>query len=158
MKRILVATDGSPSAEEASRFGIELAREHEAELVFAHAVPDFDVVPATVLQIGGVFPHEPDEHDTGLLEDAAALAAEQGVIATTVLLRGETVEALVEYADSHDVDLVVVGTRGHGAIAGALLGSVSLGLLRRAGRPVAIVRAGSAEGATPKRESVVARS
>jgi nucleotide-binding universal stress UspA family protein len=141
MNRILVATDGSPSALEAGRFGIELADEHGAELVFAHVVPVFDMVPATVFQIGGVFPHEPGAHDLELLEAAAALAAEHGVMATTTLLRGDTVDELVDYADSHDVDLVVVGSRGHGPITGALLGSVSLGLLRRSLRPVAIVRA-----------------
>lgn len=158
MKLIVVATDGSPPAAEASRFGIELAREDDAELVFAHVVPEYDVVPATVVQIGGVFPHEPGPDDTALLEDAAALAAEQDVIATTVLLRGETVDAIVDYAVSHDADLVVVGSRGHGAIAGALLGSVSLGVLRRAGLPVAIVRAGAPAGMRPKPESVVARN
>lgn len=96
--------------------------------------------------------------DTALLEDAAALAAERGVIATTALLRGETVDAIVEYAGSHDADLVVVGSRGHGPLTGALLGSVSLGVLRRAGRPVAIVRAGAPAGTRPKRDSVVARN
>ena len=159
MKRILVATDGSPSAVEAAQFGIELAREHAAELVFAHVVPEYDLVPATVLQIGGAFPHEPGPHDLALLEDAATLAAEHGIFATTALLRGATVEALVEYAESHDVDLVVVGSRGHGAIAGTLLGSVSLELLRRSRRPVAIVRAQAEERSkAPQRESVVARN
>jgi nucleotide-binding universal stress UspA family protein len=144
MNRILVATDGSPSALEASRFGIELAREHDAELVFAHVVPEFDLVPATVFQIGGVFPHEPGPHDAALLWDAAALAAEQGVLATTALLRGETVDALVEYANSQDVDLIVVGSRGRNPLATALLGSVSNGVLRRAGRPVLVVKTAKA--------------
>jgi nucleotide-binding universal stress UspA family protein len=141
MKRIMVATDGSPSALEATRFGIELAAEHEAELVVAHVVPTFDVVPATVFQIGGVFPREAGHRDVDVLEDAAAAAQEHGVVATTTLLRGETVPELVGYADAHDVDLIVVGTRGHGAVAGTLLGSVSQGLLREAKRPVAVVRA-----------------
>jgi nucleotide-binding universal stress UspA family protein len=141
MKRILIATDGSSSALEATRFAIELAAEHEAELVVAHAVPAFDVLPATVFQIGGIFPHEPDAHDIDVLEDAAALAAEHDVVATTVLLRGEIVQELVAYANTRDVDLIVVGSRGHGAVAGTLLGSVSQGLLREARRPVAVVRA-----------------
>lgn len=159
MNRILVATDGSPSAVEASRFGIELAREHAAELVFAHVVPEFDVLPATVFQIGGVFPHDPGPHDTALLEDAAALAAEEGVVATTALLRGDTVDSLVSYAETHGVDLVVVGSRGHGAIAGTLLGSVSLELLHRSRVPVAIVRAPVEERwAVPQRDSVIARN
>lgn len=151
MDRILVATDGSQPALEATRFGIELAKEHEAELVLAHVVRRFDVVPSTIVQIGGVFEHEADAHDVELLADAAALASEQGVIATTVLLRGETVEELVRYAESHDVSLIVAGSRGHGAVAGVLLGSVSQGLLREARRPVTIVRAavGEARQAEP---------
>ena len=142
MKRILVATDGSPSASEAVAFGVELAAEHTAELVFAHVVPVLDVIPpAGFGAIGGAFPHEPDEFDRTLLENAAAVAAEHGVVATTVLLRGDTVDEIVAYADSHDADLIVVGSRGHGAIAGALLGSVSLGILGESKRPVLIVRA-----------------
>jgi nucleotide-binding universal stress UspA family protein len=141
MKRVLVATDGSPSALEATRFAIELVTEHEAELVIAHVVPEIHVVPATVLQIGGIFPHEPTAHDVELLDDAAALALEHDVEPTTVLLRGETVPELVAYAQTRDVDLIVVGTRGHGPVTGALLGSVSQGLLREARRPVLVVRA-----------------
>ena len=159
MNRILVATDGSPAAVEASRFGIELAREHAAELVFAHVVPEFDVVPATVFQIGGVFPHDAVQHDIALLEDAAALAASAGIVATTALLRGETVDTLVAYAEAHGVDLLVVGSRGHGAFVGKLLGSVSLELRHRSRLPVAIVRAPVEQRqSVSERESVIARN
>lgn len=140
MKRILVATDGSEAALEATRFAIDLAAEQEAELVIAHVVRDMDVIPATVVQIGGVFPHEADAHDLELLEDAAALAHEHGVTATTVLLRGDTVPELIGYADGRDVDLIVVGSRGRGAVAGVLLGSVSQALLHESRRPVLVVR------------------
>jgi nucleotide-binding universal stress UspA family protein len=142
MKRILVATDGSPSSAEAVAFGVELAAEHDAELTFVHVVPTLDVVPVTGFGgIGGAFPHEPTEHDHVLLEEAAAVAAEHAIVSTTALLRGDTVDEIVAYADSHDVDLIVVGSRGHGAIAGALLGSVSRGILGESKRPVLIVRA-----------------
>jgi nucleotide-binding universal stress UspA family protein len=141
MKRILVATDGSPSSTEAVAFGVELASEHEAELIFVHVVPTLDVVPTTGFGMSGAFPHEPSKHDHVLLEEAAAVASEHGVLSTTTMLRGDTVDEIVAYADSHDVDLIVVGSRGHGAIAGALLGSVSRGVLGESKRPVLIVRA-----------------
>lgn len=144
MKRILVATDGSPSSADAVEFGVELAAENDAELIFAHVVPEIDLVPATIFSIGGVFPHEPSVEDRALLEDAAEVAAKHGVIATTALLAGETVHEIVAYADSHGVDLIVVGSRGHGVLANALLGSVSRGVLREARRPVCIVRSAPA--------------
>lgn len=141
MKRILVATDGSAPASEAVLFAIELATEHRSELIFLHVVPALDLVPATVFGIGGAFPHEPSSEDRALLEDAAEVAAAHGVLSTTVLLKGDTIDEIVAFADSHDVDLIVIGSRGHGVVATALLGSVSRGVLRESKRPVLIVRA-----------------
>ena len=56
MNKILVATDGSDSAAEAVEFGIELAAEHEAELILVHVVPALDIVPASGFGIGGRLP------------------------------------------------------------------------------------------------------
>jgi nucleotide-binding universal stress UspA family protein len=144
MNKILVATDGSDSAAEATEFGIELAAEHGAELILVHVVPALDIVPAMGFGVGGAFPHEPSIEDRALLEDAAAIAEEHDVHSTTVLLAGDTVDEIVAFADSHDVDLIVVGSRGHGTIANALLGSVSRGVLAESKRPVMIVRGGAA--------------
>jgi nucleotide-binding universal stress UspA family protein len=149
MKRILVATDGSPSATEATSFGIELAAEHGAELIFLHVVPVYDVYPSTGMWIGGAVFHEPSQKDEGILEDAVAAAAEHGVVSTTALLRGDTVDEIVAFADSRDVDLIVVGSRGHGALANALLGSVSRGVLSESRRPVLVVRGASVGAQTP---------
>ena len=136
MNKILVATDGSESAAEAVEFGIELAAEHEAELILVHVVPALDIVPVSGFGIGGAFPHEPSLEDHALLERAAAVAEAYGIFPTTVLLAGDTVDEIVAYADSHNVDLIVIGSRGHGAIANALLGSVSRGVLAESKRPV----------------------
>jgi nucleotide-binding universal stress UspA family protein len=108
MKRILVATDGSASSAEAVTFGVELAAEHEAEIMFVHVVPAVDVVPVAMFGMGGAFPHEPSPEDQTLLDDAAAVAAEHGVVSTTALLKGDTVDEIVAFADSHDADLIVV--------------------------------------------------
>ena len=143
MNKILVATDGSDSAAEALEFGIELATEHDAELIIVHVVPAVDLVPMSGFGIGGAFPHEPSVEDRALLEDAAALAEEHDVRATMILLTGNVVDEIVAYADSRNVDLIVVGSRGHGTIATALLGSVSRGILGESKRPVLIVRQGA---------------
>jgi nucleotide-binding universal stress UspA family protein len=140
MDRIVIATDGSPSAQEAMRFGIELAADQGATVTFVLAVPAVDVVPTSGFGFAGAVPHELTEHDTEPLDDARSLAEEAGVTAHTRLLRGDPADEIVAYADTVDADLIVVGSRGHGAVASALLGSVSRGILREARRPVLVVR------------------
>ena len=144
MNRILIATDGSPSAGEAIDFGLELAADQGAAVTFVHVVPTMDVVPMTGFGFAGAVPHELTESDTELLDDARARAEEAGVTAYTKLLRGEPADEIVTYADCVDADLIVVGSRGHGAVASALLGSVSGGVLREARRPVLVVRGAAA--------------
>jgi nucleotide-binding universal stress UspA family protein len=147
MKRILIATDGSPASAEAVEFGLELVAEHDAEAIFVHVVPTAYIIPMGGFGTTGALPRELTESDRAPLEDAAALAAEHGVQATKTLLRGDPVEEIVAYADSLDVDLIVIGSRGHGALASALLGSVSHGVLRDSRRPVLVVRGLAARAA-----------
>jgi nucleotide-binding universal stress UspA family protein len=74
------------------------------------------------------------------LDAAKALADESGVEAEYELVEGDPAEAIVRFAESRDADLVVVGTRGRGGIAGSLLGSVSSEVVRASSRPVVVVR------------------
>ncbi len=144
MKKILIATDGSASSAEAVDFGIELAAEHEAKVIFVHVAPALELIPeASYYGMGGAVarvPHTPDAFDRAPLEDAEQAAALQGVEASSKLLVGNTVDEIVAYADSQGADLIVVGSRGHGTLARLLLGSVSRGVLSESKRPVAIIR------------------
>ena len=145
MKKILIATDGSPSAREAVTFGLEIAAEQGAEVVFVRVIPTADVLPINGFGLPAALPHRESAADRTPLEEAARLAAEQGITAHTELLRGTAVDEIVAYADSLDAGLIVVGSRAHGAVASALIGSVSQGILHEARRPVLVVR-----GARPR--------
>jgi nucleotide-binding universal stress UspA family protein len=147
MQRVLVATDGSLSAADAIGFAVDFASARDAQLTFVHVVPTVEFVPSTGNDdVRGAVQHEPTAHEHALLEDAAALAAEHGVPATTVLLGGSTADEIVSYAESSGADLIVIGSLGHGPVASALLGSVALGVLHASKLPVLVVRCATPPG------------
>lgn len=84
--------------------------------------------------------------DTDLLEEGAAEALDRVLAALpdptrfeTVVRSGPPAEVIMAEADRLEADLIVLGTRGRGALAQLLLGSVSRSVAARAERPVAIV-------------------
>src|SRR5262245_62735127 len=79
MKRILIATDGSPAALHAVELGLELAEEHAAQVTFVHVAPAADVLPVAGYGMAPVsVPHEVDQADRASLDAAHALAEERG--------------------------------------------------------------------------------
>jgi nucleotide-binding universal stress UspA family protein len=141
MKKILIATDGSHSAHEALEFGLDLAAEQDAWAFVVYVAPAVDVMPyANFAVVAPTVPHELSEHDRGPLNEAFQIAVEKDVDVKTDLLKGNPADEIVAFADTIDADLIVVGSRGHGAIASALLGSVSRSVLHESRRPVLVVR------------------
>jgi nucleotide-binding universal stress UspA family protein len=127
---------------DAVSFAVELAARRDAEIVFVHVVRTIDADPDLGIDIDETetLPHEPTGSDRDVVDNAVAVAATRGVRATGAVVAGAAADAIARYGNTHDVDLVVVGSRGHSRIASALLGSVSQGVLRKSTRPVLIVR------------------
>lgn len=139
MKRILIATDGSPHAKEACAFGLEFAEHEGAEVVLVHVLSALDPVEQVEGHLG--VPHRIAAPDAdAALRDTAAAAEARGVSVRVELLVGLPEDEVVALAKEVDADLIVVGSRGLGTLKGALLGSVSRGVLANADRPVLVVK------------------
>jgi nucleotide-binding universal stress UspA family protein len=139
MKQIVIATDGSPQAQEAVEVGLELAKEQGSDVTFVHVAPPDEFRGGRGGTVPVVHRQEIDETESAL--KAAAGAADQaGISYALERISGETVDTVVALADSKDADLIVVGSRGRGAVTATLLGGVSRGVLREAKRPVLVVK------------------
>jgi nucleotide-binding universal stress UspA family protein len=141
MNNILVPIDLSEATPHVLAAAKAQAREHAARLWIIHvAEPDpgfvgFEAGPPAVRD--HVARNLWREHRE-LNEIAAQLRAE-GFDATPRLLRGSTVDTILDQAAEHAANLIVVGTHGRGLAYQLLLGSVSGSVMRRASCPVLLV-------------------
>ena len=134
-RTIVWATDGSDGAELARVEAAELSGVTGARLVVAHHDQHY------VGRAGGlpIFVDE-DERLTRIRRDVDELRR-TGHHAELVLRSGtrDPADVVAEIAEEVDADLLVCGSRGHGALAGAVVGSVAHRLLHVAPCPVLVV-------------------
>lgn len=138
--RVVVGIDGSPAAESALAFAFDAASRHGWSVQAVHAwdVPAYDLL---IVPNGPVPVPLADVADDEVRLTAEVLAGFRDdypdVDVVESLVRAPAVQALLDAAA--DASLLVVGTHGHGPAMGALLGSVSNGLLHKARIPVVVV-------------------
>jgi nucleotide-binding universal stress UspA family protein len=162
LKKILVATDFSEPSEAALAYGRELARNFAATLLVVHVVDD--LLSRVAGSDGFVFSdptlqaqvEETARQRIGALlsnEDRDELNAE-----ALVTTSNTPAYAIVDYARQANVDLIVMGTHGRGAVAHLLMGSVAERVVRIAPCPVLTVRHPEREFVLPDALVAVARA
>jgi nucleotide-binding universal stress UspA family protein len=134
-RKILVAVDGSQHARAALDLAADLAQRYQASLCVLHAfphvsdllgTPQYESLLAARSMIG-----------QQLLESAQTQVGDT-VVVETQLIEGPPAPAILRVAEEEGCDLIVIGSRGRGQIAGILLGSVSSTVAQRAHCPVLI--------------------
>ena len=138
MREFLVPIDGSEGSEAAIDEALELAHEVGAQVTFA-----FVRKPPSSL-LGSPFYERllcTELETARAVTDAARRKAwEAGVGTRTEILEGDPIDEILSFADNRGADLIVMGSRGRGAFAGALLGSVSSGVVQHASVPVLVAK------------------
>jgi nucleotide-binding universal stress UspA family protein len=143
--RIVIGYDGSAGADHAIATAAHLFPGADALIVTVDE-PVLETVAGAELVSAGVWLDLPEAEQGAL--DAASRTADAGATRATAGGLHATAQPVVSapawseigrVASEVGADAVVVGSRGHGALVGALLGSVSEALVRHAGRPVLVV-------------------
>jgi nucleotide-binding universal stress UspA family protein len=138
---VVVGVDGTPASEAATSFAFEAAAARAVPLVAVHAWRDLAIAPTEPFVDGpSIRKEEQQRLDRGFADLLAGWSEKHpDVQVRRIVTHGRPGRCLVE--QSADAQLVVVGSRGHGELAGMVLGSVSNALVHRARCPVAVVRA-----------------
>lgn len=131
-QRILIAVDGSPGGEAATRLGGEMAEGREAEVLLVHAVPMPPMVPGVDQAMSEESLEYLEERAHKSLLAAEDILASMNVKAERVIGAGSPAEVILEVAEDRRVDVIVVGHRGFGAVKRFILGSVSSKLAHHA--------------------------
>jgi nucleotide-binding universal stress UspA family protein len=137
-KAIVVPVDGSAPSDAAVDLAVAVAKADGARLTFCHVVH----VPLPIHDAGG-FAREQlmqDETTTGksVLDAARNRAAQAGIQSQTELLSDPLVDAVLDMVKEKNADLIVMGSRGRGALARAVMGSKTADVIARSHVPVLV--------------------
>jgi len=140
-KRVLIPLDGSPLAEQALPHAIAQARYSQAELILLKVVEPFP--HARGLSLGDLKRIEQQASTWGheYLERLAVDIRQQGIPIQAVIIGGRPHVEIPQYAETNQVDLIVMSTLGQSGLSRWLMGSVADRVVRGATVPVLLVRA-----------------
>jgi nucleotide-binding universal stress UspA family protein len=147
--RLLVAMDGSQAAKAALDVALVIASARGASVTLLHADPDLARRLFDDDREGGPGREEVLREDS-VLREAVAFAEERGVQADVELIgehgADDIAPAIVGVAEGVEADMIVVGSRGRGALRELVLGSVSRGVLHMSKLPVLVAHAPAGDG------------
>jgi nucleotide-binding universal stress UspA family protein len=143
--KILLATDGSEDAKLAATTAVTLAKKLDSELHVVYVEPMLERRPTIQMRFRGDLPADvvesvKQEAKTKLEEQVQKLRQAGGEVAQAYPRTGLPEAEIVALAEELGVGLIVVGSRGHGGIRRALMGSVSASVVHHAHCPVVVVR------------------
>ena len=134
---ILLAVDGSEYSHRAIEYAKSLTERYEANLLLVHVFShtsdllgyqDFEKLYAKRKSAG-----------QAVLDRAKKILGSTAFKVHEELMEGSEAEAILKVAENHQADLIIMGTRGFGAVKGMLVGSVSRKVIHLSTCPVMVV-------------------
>jgi nucleotide-binding universal stress UspA family protein len=137
VSRILVPTDGSKAARKAAIYAVDLAHQLKAKVIALSIIDKSSFMGQTVdarkTARNLIEPVEDylKEAAQGYVEEIKKLCDKNGVVSKTVIAAGHPVEGIVKEAARAKADLIIMGSHGKSALAAAVLGSVTYGVIHK---------------------------
>ena len=141
--KILVGVDGSPFAEKALKYAVDLAKKYNAKLIVIHVVLRrfYAVAPSEAGVLATtVFVKEMETEGKEIISKAESHVKGESVEYECRLIQGVPAEEIIKLAQTEKVDLIIMGSRGLTEVRAFLLGSVSDKVSHHAKCPTLIVK------------------
>jgi nucleotide-binding universal stress UspA family protein len=147
ISKVLVLTDGSKTAQKAARYGVDLAKQLKASVIVLSVIDQRSfmgqTVPAAQTAKHVIEPIEDylREAAEGYAGEITKLCETKNVQSKAVIKPGHPVAEIVKEAKKSKVDLIVMGSHGQSALAAAILGSVTYGVIHEDTKiPVLVIK------------------
>lgn len=142
--RILVAVDGSESSMDAADYAIDMAKMYNAQLTIL-TVSHISMSSYGLAGLPDSMVQTKEKHaleSTQWFDNLNQRAKQNDVQLKTELIDSQmSIDGTIaEYAENHDIDLIILGTRGRSGFKKLLLGSVASGVVNYATCPVMVVK------------------
>ena len=141
--RLLVAYDGSPDSQKALARAAEfIADDSDIQVHIVNVVypPSIYLYSLYGSQLSQEVLQELDEIDQQRIIEAEELMGDYKDACRFVQLEGSARQQLIDYAEEQEIDLIIIGSRGLGAVKGMVLGSVSQHVVQNAGCDVLVIK------------------
>lgn len=141
MKRILVPTDFSPTAEKAFRFALDLARKAKGTIILYH-----NYTPVESPFIGTQ--ESLKQHNIQSKADIAkrlqrlkkkVTGNAADVVVSTTIGRSPLISNILNFAKHHDIDLIIMGTQGASGLKKTIIGSLAARIVEKSDLPVLLI-------------------
>lgn len=143
MKSILIPVDGSDYSNKAIEAGKEIAKAFDSKVTI------LNVISAELSLVAGrgnfmyipVLPDEFPDYSVEILAEAKQRFEGMSNLVETVSKQGNVADIIIEYAHENDIDLVIMGSHGLGALKNRLMtGSVTTRVLHHIDKPVLVIK------------------
>jgi nucleotide-binding universal stress UspA family protein len=140
---ILVPTDGSEEVETAIEHALELAGTYDATIHALYVVDDSRGGAGLMAADTASATSELRTIGEEAVDTIATRGEEHGLTVTTEVREDLPHEGILDYAEEHGIDLLVMSSRGRSGVSRFVFGSVTERVVRLSGRPVLVVSRGS---------------
>lgn len=141
MKKILVPTDFSPTAEKAFRFALEIAARAKGEIVLYHLYTPVTSGYGYTEKTKKLYN---EQLESNLLKQLNRLkkkvtADREAVPVSTALGRTPIINNILGFAEDNDIDMIVMGTQGVSGLKKTIIGSVASRIIKKCDIPVLLI-------------------